>query len=173
MHILGELKNSKGEKYQHYQNFDCDFYSNIMSEYKKRRDRVIVSASAEVTRFIEVRSSEEENQRAHLNILNRIAEDFHIEYVVPYTIKYKVCVEEGLISLTPEQEKEYLTKARAVEEESLRARALTGGADALRKLRSGIIGPDEQQATIMRLAYLDFISDPANESKVLRLINGN
>jgi len=173
MHILGELKNSKGEKYQHYQNFDCDFYSNIMTEYKKRRDKVIVSASAEVTRFIEVRSSEEDNQRAHINILRRIAEDFHVGQVMPYTIKYQVCVEEGLISLSKEQEQEYETRAKAMEEESLRARALTGGAEAMRKLRMGSIGPEEQQAAIMRIAYLDFVSDPANESKVLRLINGN
>lgn len=163
LHLLGEITDDKGERFKHYQNFDCDFYSSILLKYQQRKDRVIVNAKTELSKIDYEERNVRDNVAAHQNILNQIREDFDLEEPQIFSIKYDILIESGVLTLSTEEKKKFMEQA----EIEIKNDAFKRG--ELREMKDITIGllSGDVKAVAKRLAYKHFLSNRTN----LELLN--
>lgn len=166
MYILGDIKDEKGEVPQHFQNFDCMFYSKVLSIYKVKRDKVVLSAKNLQMKYDIDKSQEltpEKERNANLGLLNQILASFEDTTIMRTSTYYDVLDELKLIEITREHKREYMEKAKQV----IKGEALQRGEmRTIREVANNIYSEIELKAISKRLAYIDFLSKPENKTKV-------
>lgn len=160
LHLIAELPDAKGDSAIHYNNFDCRFFGEVLTRYKKKREAIIVKARSEMPRIEPPKISDQEATR---RILKHILDDFDKpEPELGQAKKYEILDELHLIKVTKEQGDEYLKKAaKKIKFDA----AVRGDLKELREISKGI---DDKSllATAKRLAYLDFLNVPENKELV-------
>lgn len=162
LHLLGEIIDDKGERFKHYQNFDCDFYSSILLKYQQRKDRVIINAKTELSKIDYEERNVRDNVAAHHNILNQIREDFDLEEPQIFSIKYDILIESGVLKISTEEKKKFMELAQIeIENEAFKR----GEIREMRNITAGYLSGDIK-AVAKRLAYKHFLSDRSNLEKL-------
>lgn len=166
LYTIGDIKDEKGEVPQHFQNFDCMFYSKVLSIYKVKRDKVVISAKNLQMKYDIDKSQEltpEKERSANLGLLNQILASFEDTTIMRTSTYYDVLDELKLIEITREEKREYMEKAKQV----IKGEALQRGEmRTIREVANNIYSEIELKAISKRLAYIDFLSKPENKTKV-------
>ena len=106
MYTIGDIKDEKGEVPQHFQNFDCMFYSKVLSIYKVKRDKVVLIAKNLQMKYNIEKSQEltpEKERSANLGLSNQILASFEDTTIMRTSTYYDVLDELKLIEITREE----------------------------------------------------------------------
>lgn len=169
-----ENKRETIDRKNHYNNFSGEFMTDVLEAYRKEKFKTIQEVKyMEVVNRPKLPVSDTATKKS---TLERVIGDFTIDVLIFDTAKYDILVEFGIYAVSSEDKKKYMDKAKGILEAS---KVTVRNVFELKKITDviGQIMAGDNKALIYdakRLAYIDFLSNPENKTKVenqIKLIN--